>query len=125
MAIGTLVAAAPIGNSYRTTNTDANAMDAIVKKMDTFIRSFWANERPDVADDLGSTRARSEKINVTFAQHSGKKRFTGNHAIHAKPIMGSPVSALKQAGRKRDVMYSMVANPKPIAVGLTRHFSRE
>ncbi|MFN7844225.1 MAG: hypothetical protein ACK5N9_21105 [Pirellula sp.] len=77
--------------SYRTKKTDANAMDAIVKKTDTFNRSFEAKELTDVADDLGLTKASNEKINATFAQHSGKKRFTGNHTIHSKPIMGFPV----------------------------------
>ena len=70
MAIGTLVAAAPIGNSYRTKKTDANAMDAIEKNTDTFSRSFDANELTDVADELGLTKVISEKNNATFAQHS-------------------------------------------------------
>jgi hypothetical protein len=69
-------------------------MDAIVKKTDTLSGSFWAMELPDVAGDLGLPSDSSENSNVRFAQHSGKKRFIGNHKIHAKPIMGSPFSAL-------------------------------
>jgi hypothetical protein len=68
-------------------------MDAMEKKTDTFSRSFQGSEFADVSGALGSTNNSCENNNVTFAQHSGKNRFTGKKRTHANPVMGSPLSA--------------------------------